>query len=171
MTLPFSSNPSERSWACNLSMTGNATPLLSTANHNLFVCISKTTTAQLNAIVHNQSAPRESQLSRNRISHLWFKIQKPVSPREIFKSCQPFFTEQFPAPVRYSDISYYTWHNKSPDFPFILCYVPSVSLPRWGRDCLRLQKDQQMERSAEGGWIELVNMIGMVSSCEVTSND
>lgn len=76
VTLPFSSNPSERSWACNLSMPGNATPILCAATHNLFVCISKTTTAQLNAIIHDQRAPSESPLSRNRISHLWFKIQK-----------------------------------------------------------------------------------------------
>lgn len=96
---------------------------------------------------------RESQLSENRVSHMRFEVQNPVSPREKFKSGLPFLTEQFPPPVQGIQISVIIPDTTNQFFPFTLCYVPSVSLLRWERDCVRQQKNQQMERTAEGGWM------------------
>lgn len=96
---------------------------------------------------------KESQLSENRISHLRFVVQKQVSPREKFKSSLPFLTEQFPAPVQGIQISVIIPDTTNQFFPFTLYYVTSVSLPRWERDCVRQQKDQQKDGTAEGGWM------------------
>lgn len=113
----------------------------------------------------------ECQLSENRISHLWFEVQKPQSPGEKFKSGLLFLIEQFPMLVQSIQISVIIPDTTNQFFLFTLYYFPSVSLPRWEKDCVRQQKDLANGEKCTGRLNELATVIGMMSSYEVTSND
>lgn len=171
MTCPFQPTTASSPWLCNLSMPHTATP---TVPLPLIISLWASVNYQHSAQSHHiqSRALRESQLSENWISHLWFEVQKPVSPREKFRSSLPFLTEQFPAPVQGIQISVIIPDTTNQFFPFyslLCCLCLSAKV---NRDCARQQKKwEQMERSAEGGWTNWQPWLGWRLPYEVTSND
>ena len=153
---------------CNLSMPGTATrlpPIIS-----LWVSAVIHRSAQCHHI-QSGSAQRES-TEQNRISHLWFEVQKPISQRKKFKISLPFLIEQFLAPVQSIQMSVIIPDKTNQFFPraFLLCSL-CVS-PKVRKRLFETTKGPANGgRGAVGRVNELATVIGMVSFYEVSSSD
>lgn len=142
-------------------MTGTATHTCTTAIYSIISLWASENQRSAQNLRIQSGALRGSQASENRISHLWFEAQKPVSPWEKFKSSLPFLTEQFPAPVQGIQISVIIPDTTNQFFSFLL-FMFSLSQSQGEREIVWDNKRglANGERSREEGrlnwqpWLE-----------------
>ncbi len=150
-------------------MPGTAASLHTTATNNLFVSINE---LPLHSSVHSYTIRERSESTE------WEPNKPPVIWGTKASITQGKIQEQLTflnrtissTGARHTDISYYTWHNKS----ILSLYSLLCSLclsPKVRKRLFETTKGPANGGKCRGRWNELATVIGMASSYEVTSND
>ncbi len=173
MTLPFQPTTASGPWVYFLSMPGTAPPIRSTATNNLFVSIRELPLLSSMPSYTIKSAWREStEWEQNKPPVIW-GTKASIAQGKIQEQLTFLNRTISSTGARYSDITYYTWHNKS-----ILSFFPLYSLlcslflsPKVRKRLFETTKGPANGEKCGGRVNELATVIGMASSYEVTSND